>query len=754
MIYKFSKSRKMVIALMLLTLTLTFFSGCGKEKNQDTTTSPTPTVTDSANDSTPDATDSASTPTPDGTETPEPTPTEEPIPVPTIANAKTFPDGTKIAGIDISGKTFEDANKALKQKINDYSVKATLDNTTFVIKASDALYSLNKDFSIAKYYDYVTDEGEKKPNPIYDEKLYVFGDEKTIKANILKAYYKAKYGNADYKNTDTIDVTKPNLVFDKSSNKFKFEDGKDYVVYDYTEALGTIYKACVNFEKTASAQSKSTTTPKESASEVKDAQTIIDKANSYIDLAVKIDFTMSDGKTTYETIPAATLAGFVNYDKKTTAITINKTKVTEYVTSVSKNHSKAGTEAAKFMTHDGSYITLDAKVGSETVNATDLTTKVYNTVGNKKSDTLKAVYNKDTNEAGILDFGGTYCEVDLEHQKVYAYKNGKLIVDAPCVTGCVSNGNYTPNGLYQIWLRNSKCYLDGPGYHTYVNYFVAFNRGIGFHDALWRSSFGGTTYLYSGSHGCINMPLNPAAVIYENFKVGDYVVCYGGISKLSQKTPEWTGKTTYQMKASDKPVLIERKANNARLTYTTSNSKVCTVSDAGYIQPVGVGTATITINSSATGVYKASTSKVTVTITKGTGSVVANPNKLTIETGKSAKLNITAKTALTYKSSNPSVATVDSKGNVKAIATGTATITVSSADTASFSAASTAVTITVVKPAPTPTATPKPTQAPTATPEPTVEPTTSPEPTVEPTPSPEPTAEPTPAPEEPESSEE
>ena len=39
-----------------------------------------------------------------------------------------------------------------------------------------------------------------------------------------------------------------------------------------------------------------------------------------------------------------------------------------------------------------------------------------------------------------------------------------------------------------------------------VTYWMPFNGGIGFHDATWRGCFGGQIYIWSGSHGCVNMP--------------------------------------------------------------------------------------------------------------------------------------------------------------------------------------------------------------------------------------------------------
>ena len=55
---------------------------------------------------------------------------------------------------------------------------------------------------------------------------------------------------------------------------------------------------------------------------------------------------------------------------------------------------------------------------------------------------------------------------------------------------------------------------------------MPFNGGIGFHDATWRSKFGGTIFQTSGSHGCINLPPEKASVLYDLIYKGMPVLCY------------------------------------------------------------------------------------------------------------------------------------------------------------------------------------------------------------------------------------
>lgn len=131
------------------------------------------------------------------------------------------------------------------------------------------------------------------------------------------------------------------------------------------------------------------------------------------------------------------------------------------------------------------------------------------------------------------DWGNTYAEVDFGAQHVYMYENGALTWDAPCVTGNVSKNYTTPEGIYSLTYKQTDRVLRGAKqadgtyeYESHVDYWMPFNGGIGFHDASWRSKFGGTIYQYSGSHGCINLPVDKAKLLYEKVYKGMPVLCH------------------------------------------------------------------------------------------------------------------------------------------------------------------------------------------------------------------------------------
>lgn len=131
-----------------------------------------------------------------------------------------------------------------------------------------------------------------------------------------------------------------------------------------------------------------------------------------------------------------------------------------------------------------------------------------------------------------LDYGSTYAEVDLTNQTVYVIQDGQTVFTSPCVSGRMTKGRMTPEGFYDIKLKQTNKVLVGykpdgsVDYRSPVSYWMPFNGGIGFHDATWRGSFGGTIYVYSGSHGCINMPLSKAKEMYSLVYKGMPVIVY------------------------------------------------------------------------------------------------------------------------------------------------------------------------------------------------------------------------------------
>lgn len=157
------------------------------------------------------------------------------------------------------------------------------------------------------------------------------------------------------------------------------------------------------------------------------------------------------------------------------------------------------------------------------------------------------------------------------------------------------------------------------------------------------------------------------------------------VQKAAVKTTKITTTTksltlakgaTYKKLASS--IAVTPVTSKEKVTYSSSNKKVATVSSKGVIKAKKAGTAKITV--------KSGKKKVVVTV-KVAGVKTTNlsgvPAAKNVSKGKSFKIKAIATPKntdekITFKSSNKKVATVTSKGVVKGLKKGAATITVQS----------------------------------------------------------------------------
>jgi parallel beta-helix repeat protein len=138
------------------------------------------------------------------------------------------------------------------------------------------------------------------------------------------------------------------------------------------------------------------------------------------------------------------------------------------------------------------------------------------------------------------------------------------------------------------------------------------------------------------------------------------------------------------------------------VTWTSSNSSVASVNFMGLVSGATAGTATIT----ATSEGQSGTSAITVTAsTAPVASVTVTPASASVSIGGVAQLTATPKDAsgntlvgrvVTWQSSSPGVATVNSTGLVTGVAQGSATVTATSEGQSGTSAITVTVTVTPV----------------------------------------------------------
>ena len=125
--------------------------------------------------------------------------------------------------------------------------------------------------------------------------------------------------------------------------------------------------------------------------------------------------------------------------------------------------------------------------------------------------------------------------VDLSAQHLYYYQDGSIILESDIVSGDMQYAErQTPSGIFQLYYKKSPSVLKGKmlenGKYEYerpVTYWMPFNGGIGFHDASWQPYFGGNRFREGGgSHGCINLPADKAAELYNRIDESVPIVCF------------------------------------------------------------------------------------------------------------------------------------------------------------------------------------------------------------------------------------
>ena len=208
-------------------------------------------------------------------------------------------------------------------------------------------------------------------------------------------------------------------------------------------------------------------------------------------------------------------------------IDINPDLVREYVDSLARKYDTWG-KKREFKTTSDEMITISEGAYGWWMNRADETQELIEQIKNGRSGERTPVYRAQATQYGDDDIGDTYVEIDLTSQHLWVYNDGQLVEDTDFVSGNVSNGNITPVGIYAITYKERNATLRGENYASKVSYWMPFNGNVGMHDASWRNSFGNDIYLTNGSHGCVNLPVNKAEVIYSYVEQGEPVIVYGG----------------------------------------------------------------------------------------------------------------------------------------------------------------------------------------------------------------------------------
>jgi len=423
-----------------------------------------------------------------------------------------FHFGSIINGINVSGKTVEEAESKLSSEINLYTLE--LDergNVTEKIKAADI--GLKHDSNKIK-------ELKDKQNP-FSWISTIFKKDESDASKIVT--YDEELLNKTLNNLACINNS--NVVEPKDAS-FEYKDGS-YGIID--EDLGNKIDKNALHDAVGDAILNGKTKLDLNLSDVYEKPKYTSKSQEVIDtkstldkyVGVKIKYNSGD-KT--EILDGSTIHNWLGVNKDM-EVTFNEDKIKNYVYRISSLFNTFG-NTRNFAATSNKTIQVSGGNYGWIVNNAKEVKDIIETVKNGQDVTKEPAFSQTARVKGSNDIGNTYVEINMTKQHLWFYKNGALVVEGDVVTGNASTNTLTPAGTYVLNYKERNATLVGEDYSSPVEYWMPFNGNIGIHDASWRNEFGKQIYMTNGSHGCVNSPYELAKTIYENIDAGTPIVCY------------------------------------------------------------------------------------------------------------------------------------------------------------------------------------------------------------------------------------
>ncbi len=440
---------------------------------------------------------------------------------------------TKILGIDVSEKNVTYVSDKLQERLDDSSV-----NITFADGKTEKLDGTEMELTLNQL------ETEKELRKVLSkQRAYLwpkyFFEEESYEVNILsddsikEIDYAVKHLEH---NTDKYEkpAEDAKVIYDKEKNKFSIEKEKLGTVIDDEKLFTIVESAFLTETKAVALKDNEGYVPPQIYSTDEKLNKLMNAANEHC--AVNLTYQTIDGDYT---IDGSEVINWLTYDEEKQDYIkddkVFKKNVTEFVKGKLEPSMDTVGRKRTFKSGNGKMKTVGGGNFGSTLHSKDEIKALLKAIEEKKTGIAKpnvTGYQKSTENGGL---GDTFVEVDMSAQKLYYHYKGKVVLTSNVVTGLYSNPERrTPGGVYYVYFKQRDRVLTGSKneYHTLVHYWMAFNMGIGLHDAYWRGSFGGNVFRTNGSHGCVNLPSSVAKALYygngsyEGVHEGTPVVCY------------------------------------------------------------------------------------------------------------------------------------------------------------------------------------------------------------------------------------
>lgn len=438
-----------------------------------------------------------------------------------------FLNGTMVNRSDVGGMTLQKANDQLSKKVNGQSLKLIFnDGQNEVLQSAQLGVSYNKDNSLNQL----------------------------MKNQNKWAWFIGFFKNEKNTLTDLIQISDENLTNGIASMEHAKEENQiaptdAYIQYKdgsfsiIEETLGSKFniEELVKNIKVALSEGKQQLDVTKANGYVKpqvykddqDLNNQLKAANEYCLSA--ITYTTPKGKEI--ALDGSTLITWLSKQDDgsyTKDESVFKEKLTAFVKELASQYNSIGATRT-FTGKDGQSHTVSGGTYGFRVSTDSEVSALLKMINENKSENNRIPEHTGqlpSGENGGL--GTTYLEINITKQHLWFVKDGSVVLESDFVSGKESDPTrLTPSGTYYIYNKERNRVLRGTKqpngkyeYESPVSYWMPFNKGIGLHDASWRSTFGRDIYINSGSHGCINLPTGFAGSLYSQIYVNLPVVVY------------------------------------------------------------------------------------------------------------------------------------------------------------------------------------------------------------------------------------
>ena len=444
-----------------------------------------------------------------------------------MADHNTLGRKISVSGLDVSRLTAEQAEEKIISSFENRTVVfQENDQQVYSTTLKNLGYSLNKDALLEKLNKLQKQREENRKlfpkEENVDLEYQIKQDEEQEKQALNLSNFGDKERKASIDASISYDKEKKEFILTKQKQGNEIDEDKLLTTVDTTldaafdtAFLGDAITVPVNKHVYVS--------PLVTATE--DMQNKVDSLNAQLAKYRKTTVTYTFGSETV-VLDSDTIDSWLKAEGET--LSVDEESVKTYISDLANKYNTIYVPRA-FHTSTGTDITIEGNEYGYRIDQDGELAQLLEDLKSGTAVTRDPIYSKTGYQRnGTDDLAGSYIEVSLDAQHLWLYKDGNLVTETDIVSGKPVKGRETYRGAWPIAYKASPYNLTSAeyGYNVKVNYWMPFVYGQGLHDATWQSSFGGNRYKTNGSHGCINLPKDQAATIYNTIDAGYPIIIY------------------------------------------------------------------------------------------------------------------------------------------------------------------------------------------------------------------------------------